>query len=83
MYQKKIAYGSKGFPWSSNICQRQMNYAKGICPVAESLHDSTFIGFEMCIHKMSDTEIDATVHVFRKVWSNLNALQKFDPAVQL
>ena len=83
MYQKKIAYGSKGFPWSSNICQREVNYAKGICPVAESLHDSTFIGFEMCLHKMSDTEIDATLHVFRKVWSNLNALQKFDPAVQL
>ena len=48
MYQKKIAYGSKGFPWSSDICKREVNYTKGICPVAETLHESTFLGFEMC-----------------------------------
>ena len=42
MYQKKIAYGSKGFPWTAAICKRDVSYAKGICPVAEELHDKTF-----------------------------------------
>jgi perosamine synthetase len=45
MYQKKLAYGSKGFPWSSDICKRDVSYKKGICPNAETLHDSTFFRF--------------------------------------
>ena len=75
MYQKKIAYGSKGFPWSSDICKREVSYAKGICPIAESLNDSTFLGFQMCLHQMSDIEVDFTVHAFRKIWSNLALLK--------
>ncbi len=75
MYQRKIAYGSKGFPWSSDICKREVSYEKGICPVAETLQDSTFLGFQMCLHQMSDTEINFTVNAFRKVWSNLDDLQ--------
>lgn len=47
IFQKKVAYGSKGFPWSSDICQRDVSYAKGICPVAEKLHDETYLGFAM------------------------------------
>ncbi len=75
MYQKKIAYGSKGFPWNSDICKRKVSYTKGICPVAENLHDTTFLGFEMCLHEMNDTEIEAMISVFRKVWSNLKSLK--------
>ena len=25
---KKIAYGKKGFPWTSDICNRKINYVK-------------------------------------------------------
>lgn len=75
MYQQKLAYGSNGFPWSSDICRRDVSYAKGICPVAETLNDSTYLGFEMCLHHLSDREVDAMVYTFRKVWSNLTALR--------
>lgn len=75
MYQKKIAYGSSGFPWSSDICRREVSYAKGICPVAEALHDSIYLGFEMCLHQLTDPEVDAVVRAFKKVWSNIAALQ--------
>ena len=75
MYQQKQAYGSNGFPWSSDICRRDVNYAKGICPVAESLHDSTYLGFEMCLHQLSDLEVDAMVGAFRKVWANMGQLK--------
>lgn len=75
MYQQKMAYGSNGFPWSSDICRRDVSYAKGICPVAETLHDSTYLGFEMCLHQLSDPEVDAMVRAFRKVWSNLATLR--------
>lgn len=75
MYQQKQAYGSNGFPWSSNICRRDVIYAKGICPVAETLHNSTYLGFEMCLHQLSEPEVYAMVRAFRKVWSNLAALR--------
>ena len=74
MYQQKIAFGSKGFPWTSDICHRDVSYAKGICPVAEQLHDSTYLGFSMCMHEMDDAECDLMVAAFRKVWDQLPEL---------
>ncbi len=75
MYQKKIAYGSNGFPWSSDICRREVSYRHGICPVAEKLHEETYIGFAMCMHELSDEEVDLMVATFRKVWANLDLLR--------
>jgi len=77
MYQQKIAYGSSGFPWSSEICKREVNYAKGICPVAEKFHDSTFLAFAMCLHELSDDDVDLIISSFRKVWSSLDELQTY------
>ena len=74
MYQKKIAYGSNGFPWSSDICKRDVSYAKGICPVAEEFHDKTFLEFEMCLHELEDDDVDMIVVAFRKLWENLDHL---------
>lgn len=74
MYQRKIAYGSNGFPWTSDICKRDVSYAKGICPIAEGLHDHSYIGFQMCMHQMNDSEVDLMIEAFRKVWTNLDIL---------
>jgi perosamine synthetase len=75
MYQRKIAYGSSGFPWTADFCRRDVDYRKGICPVAEELHESSFLGYEMCKHALSDADVDLLVAAFRKVWSNLGALR--------
>lgn len=75
MYQKKIAYGSNGFPWSSDICKREVSYEKGICPVAEELNDKSFICFGMCLHDLSDSEVDLVIQAFEKVWENLDYLR--------
>ena len=74
MYQKKIAYGSKGFPWTSDICKRDVSYAKGICPVAEELHEKTYLGFEMCLNELQNNDVDLIITAFRKVWANLDKL---------
>jgi len=74
MYQEKMAYGSKGFPWTSDICKRDVSYAKGICPVAEELCDKTFVGFEMCGYELDDEHVDLIVASFRKVWANIETL---------
>lgn len=67
MYQKKIAYGSQGFPWVKGIAHREIDYSKGICPVAEELHQSSFISFEVCKFNLSDEEIDLISSAFQKV----------------
>ena len=74
MYQQKIAFGSKGFPWTSDICHRDVNYEKGICPVAERLHDSSYFGIEMCMFELNENDVDLIISAFHKVWSNLTKL---------
>lgn len=75
LYQNKIAYGSKGFPWTSEICRRDVSYAKGICPVAEDMNDRAFLGIEVCAHVFSDADIDLVVAAFHKVWSQMESLR--------
>lgn len=75
MYQQKVAYGSKGFPWTSDICHREVSYKKGICPVAERLHEFTYLGFSMCMHELSEDDVDLIGRAFRKVWSQMDSLR--------
>lgn len=74
LYQNKVAYGSKGFPWSSDICKREVSYEKGICPIAEELHDSTFLSFAICIHEMTEEDVKLIIAAFKKVWSQMDEL---------
>ena len=67
MYQNKIAYGSKGFPWT--IASNDISYKKGICPVAENLHDNSFLGIQMCLHEYKENEIELILKAFKKVWN--------------
>ena len=75
MYQKKIAYGSKGFPWNSEFCRRDVDYSKGICPVAESLVDESFLAFGICQYELQNSDVDLIIKAFEKVWFNLDLLR--------
>ena len=75
MYQQKMAYGSNGFPWTSDICHREVSYEIGICPVAEELHEFTYLGFAMCMHDLTDSDVDLIGQAFNKVWANMNELK--------
>lgn len=75
MYQKKIAYGKKGFPWVKGICERDISYEKGICPIAEELNDKLYMGFGMCVYDLNESDIDKIIAAFHKVWANLEELK--------
>jgi len=77
IYQKKIAYGNNGFPWTSDICKRDVSYKKGICPVAESFQDKQYMGIELCLHRYTDEEVDLVIQAFQKVWGELDRLKKY------
>ena len=47
MYQKEKSYmDCNGFPWSSEICKRDVSYKKGICLLLKNY--MKFLGYEMC-----------------------------------
>lgn len=75
MYQKKIAYGSNGFPWIADFSKRKIDYKKGICPVAEKLQEETYIGFGICQYELSDQDVSLIIKSFKKVWNNLDELR--------
>ncbi len=74
MYQERIAFGSRGFPWTSDLCTRDAKYDRGICPVAEELHESSYLGYEICLHELDSDDCAELVAAFRKVWAHLDAL---------
>ena len=68
VFQKKMAYGTKGFPWSHVDARKGINYGKGICPNAELMQDATYLGIDLCEYDFSMEDIDAIVEAFHKVW---------------
>lgn len=75
MYQKRIAYGSKGFPWIPALYQGEVSYEKGICPVAERLHDESLIAIQFCLHHFNNSEVDLVLKAFDKVWGHMEKLR--------
>jgi dTDP-4-amino-4,6-dideoxygalactose transaminase len=79
VFQKKIAYGSRGFPWTSDVYKGSVRYDKGICPTAERLHDRDLVCLQICQHRYTDDETDRVIEAFRKVWKHLDKLQQQSP----
>ena len=68
MYQKRIAYGTMGFPWKSEFCSTDPDYKKGSLPVAEYLQEKSFLGIQMCMYEFNKSRVDDIIRSFRKVW---------------
>ena len=77
VFRNKIAYGTKGFPWTSPYCSTHIQYAPGLCPIAEELHNETFLGLGICMNELPSEDVALIVDAFRKVWSQLAALKSW------
>lgn len=75
IFQHKICYGSKGFPWT--IGRQDISYKKGICPTAERMNDIEFFGLELCMFNYTQLEVDLIIDAFHKVWNRMDDLQNF------
>jgi perosamine synthetase len=71
IFQKKIAYGKKGFPWISQYTDNKVDYTFGTNPIAEELHCKTGIVFEICQFELTDKDVDLIICAFEKVWASL------------
>jgi len=80
MYQRKIAYGRDGFPWNLHPAEKHPRYEKGICPVAEKLHDEEVICLQICQHDYDARQTELVGEAFLKVWKYLDELRAWESA---
>lgn len=76
MFQQRIAYGSKGFPWCLSPSGSRIDYSLGTCPVAEDMHFNSYLGIGVCQFAFSQDEIDQVAVAFHKVWNGLVSLRE-------
>lgn len=66
MYQKRIAFGSRGYPF--NLARKEVSYARGSCPITEQLHFQELFYHDLIHPNLSDGDLDDVVDAFQKVW---------------
>lgn len=79
VFQNKVALGSYGWPFKKNksffsIFKNNVNYRKGLCPIAEKLHEKQLMGFDCCCLKLNAEDLKLLAKAFKKVYRNKNKL---------
>jgi len=75
IFQKKIAIGSKGFPFN---LRPDISYHKGLCPIAENFHLNESLGFDICDISATDDQVEKMITAFHKVYENKDRLTKIE-----
>lgn len=70
VFQRRLAIGRDGWPFT--LTDRQ--YTKGMCPVAERMHERELLCFETCAYRIDESMLAALVGAFRKVHANRHLL---------
>lgn len=77
IFQNQTAYGNKGCPFKCPHYDGFVDYSSGICPNAESAHQS-LITHELMRPPMSREDLDVVVTAFHKVYENVAALRDWE-----
>jgi dTDP-4-amino-4,6-dideoxygalactose transaminase len=75
LYQRRIAYGASGCPWSCGHYTGTVSYEPGICPVAEAMHAQELILADFGAPPQERSDMDDVVRAFEKVIEHLPALR--------
>jgi perosamine synthetase len=65
LYQKKIAFGKEGFPFS--LMHSSVHYTRGLCLVAEKIQDEELILGDFCHAGMQVCDLEDVVNAFEKI----------------
>lgn len=69
LYQKKIAFGPQGFPWTMHPAV-DYDYRKGLCPVVERMHETELIYTPLIREPLQKSDIDDFITAIKKVIHN-------------
>ena len=62
-FQRRIAIGRDGWPFTLT----NRTYEKGLCPVAERMHEQELLCYETCAYRLDDAMIGDLISAIRKV----------------
>lgn len=68
LFQRKVAFGEKGWPFKSEYYDGSVSYDKGICPTVESLYEKKLIVHEFMRPPATKQDLDEVVEAFKKVY---------------
>ncbi len=74
IFLRKIAYGRNGSPWTGSAYKGAVTYAKGQCPVAESLLKERFLWFYHIAYSCTEDDMRDIGRAVRKVVANRTLL---------
>lgn len=74
LYQRRIAYGGAGCPWTCGHYRGQVSYAPGICPVAERMHAQELMLAAICHAPQTLADMDDVARAFEKIVEHRGAL---------
>lgn len=72
-FLQRKAIGHDGWPFNLT----DINYKKGLCPVAEKLHEETLLEFCICSYQLDNKELKKVIDGFKKVFENLHLLKDY------
>ncbi len=75
MYQKRIAFGRDGFPWTYPGYRGTVSYEPGICPVIERLYYRELMCTDVCHANTTEDDLMDVVRGFEKVYANIEELR--------
>ena len=67
LFQKKIALGEKGFPFSIQEDGRGYDYPRGLCPVAETIFERELLFGRFCRWPLTETHVDQVAAALKKI----------------
>jgi dTDP-4-amino-4,6-dideoxygalactose transaminase len=76
LFQQRIAYGSKGFPFCSAEYTGTVDYRKGSCPTTERMHEKELFIHEFMLPSMRARDLEDVVTAFEKVWEHRAQLRE-------
>ena len=77
IFTKKIAYGSKGYPWTNHNTSTKHYYKKGLCPISEDLLYKKFIFFYQIAHSSTLLDMKDIINAIFKILANKKHINNF------
>ncbi len=78
MYQRQLVYGEKGCPFKCPFYDGRTNYAKGLCPVTERMHEKELLLTGLCRFPVARKDIRDIVLAFKKIFAAHAELKKYE-----
>ena len=76
LFQRRTAFGAHGYPFHLS----QVQYEKGLCPVAERMYEDELLGYETCAYAVDAEHAELLVEAIQKVYAQCDALAPAEPA---